>query len=530
MPGPALMAQDAENEPPRSPSMAAPAVVVTNAPVGSAAARAVMGRLTAQGPLAALVTGNAALPAGVRCLRVHPRATARNVAALRAAVRWLRGGGRLIVLRGAEAAGPLRGRMAEARWGRLVRELARVSRAPVVPAYVPVPGTLLARFWQLWLPARGVVQTGNSSGSVRFGEPLPARKLTGFDAEFEIGRYLRLRIGMLGASAQGRGVGPRHASAPRTEVAPGPDSETLATEIANLDASAHLLDSGPTSVYCAGAAEVPNVLREIGRLREVTFRAVGEGTGGNVDLDVYDEYYRHLFIWHRERREIVGGYRLGLADEILARFGKKGLYSHSLFRFRTRLIEQINPAIELGRSFVRPEYQREYTPLLLLWKGIAAFVLQHPRYRVLFGPVSISAEYETSSQQLLVDFLTINSRHSDLARHVRPKRPFRGARDAIWRRAGFTGINSIEDVSELIAQIEPDEKGVPVLLRQYLKLGGKILGFNVDDQFSDVLDGLIMVDLLEADRKVLARYLGREGAAQFHEWHRSRGTRAGAVS
>lgn len=502
---------------PPAPGPEAPRLIVTNAPAGSAQAGQLLGRIARSGPTAALVLGNARVPEGIEVFRTIARRPAYNARVLRAAVRWMRAGGHLAVLRGAEGAGPLRGRVVEARWGHLVRDLARLGRATVVPAYAPVPGSRLARFWQLWLPRRA--QRAARETDARLGEPIPVRKLADFDADFEVGRYLRLRIGMLGASAQGRGVGPRHAEAPRQPVAPGPDSANLEAEISALPQAAHLLESGDLAVHCAGAAQAPQVLREIGRLREITFRAVGEGTGGDVDLDVYDEYYLHLFIWNRRRQEIVGGYRLGQADHIVARFGRKGLYSHSLFRYSDHLLEQINPAIELGRSFVRPEYQREYAPLMLLWKGIARFIAQNPRYRVLFGPVSISAEYETSSQQLLVDFLTLNSPRHGLAREVHPRRPFRGSRRAIWRRARFAGIDSIEDVSELIAQIEPDEKGVPVLLRQYLKLGGKILGFNVDDQFSDVLDGLIMVDLLEADRRVVTRYLGQQGAEAFYGWH-----------
>jgi len=502
---------------------------VTNAPGGSTAAHALLQQFSDLGPLAVLVAGNVRVPGGVTAFRIQARATTRNVAVLRAAVRWLREGGRLVVLRGAEATAPLRGRVAEARWGALVRRLAHLGHALVVPAYVPVPGSRLARFWQLLLPPRAQHAPGGSDAP-RLGEPLSARKLAEFEADFDVGRCLRLRIGMLGASAQGRGVGHRQAAGARKPVAEGPGAAALRDEIAALDEDAHLLDASGYTVYCAPARHLPRVLREIGRLREITFRTVGEGTGGDVDLDIYDQYYYHLFIWSPQAQEIVGGYRLGLADDILSRFGKKGLYSHTLFRFKTRLIEQINPAIELGRSFVRPEYQRDYAPLMLLWKGIAGFVSRNPRYRVLFGPVSISADYETTSQQLLVDFLEANSSRRDLARQVHPRRPFRGQRRAIWRRARFAGIDSIEDVSELIAQIEPDDKGVPVLLRQYLKLGGKLLGFNVDDQFSDVLDGLIMVDLVETDQKALGRYMGREAVEAYQRWHREHPRRMKRVS
>ncbi len=464
--------------------------------------------------LAMLASDTDAVPAGVCVFHVDP--SRRNTVALRRCVRWLRSGGRLLVLRASLPRRALRSRVAQVRWGRLVRRLVRLGHAEVRPVYAGYPG---ARAPLRWLPG-GPRQRGEPE--VRTGEALPPRKLDGFEADFEAGRYLRLRIGMLGTSAQGRGVGPRHAGAGREPIAAAGDNGVLAAEVAALTRAELLLDHGPYSVYCAAAGRLPRGLREIGRLRELTFRAAGEGTGGDVDLDVHDAYYHHLFIWHRQRREIVGGYRLGLTDEILPRLGKRGLYSHTLFRFRTRLVEHLDPAIELGRSFVRPEYQREFQPLLLLWKGIAQFVVQQPHYTVLFGPVSISANYQTTSQQLLVDFLTRTRTRSDLARLVHPRRPFRGRRDAIWREADFAGIDSIDDLSELIGQIETDAKGVPVLLRQYLRLGGRLLGFNVDDQFSDVLDGLLMVDLLDADRRALRRYFGDDGLAAFDAHHRER--------
>ncbi|WP_181919479.1 GNAT family N-acetyltransferase [Alkalilimnicola ehrlichii] len=249
----------------------------------------------------------------------------------------------------------------------------------------------------------------------------------------------------------------------------------------------------------------------------MTFRATGEGTGRARDIDLFDSYYQHLFIWHNVRKEIVGAYRLGEADKIVARYGKKGLYTRSLFRFGRPLLAQLNPALELGRSFIRPEYQRSFTPLMLLWKGIGAYVADNPQYRVLFGPVSISADYQTVSRQLLVDFLTANSYLPELARFVRPRRPFR--QTMRHRNIALTIPTDAEQISQLLEQLEHDGKGMPVLLRQYLKLGGRVLGFSVDRAFANVLDGLIMVDLTETDPKVLARYMGRTKAAQFLAHH-----------
>jgi putative hemolysin len=254
-------------------------------------------------------------------------------------------------------------------------------------------------------------------------------------------------------------------------------------------------------------------------LRELTFRAAGEGTGRPSDVDLFDAYYLHLFVWDAQAEAIVGSYRMGLTDEILARYGKRGLYTQSLFRYGPRLLHTINPAIELGRSFVRAEYQRSFSALLLLWRGIGRFLLRSPHYAVLFGPVSISSSYAPLSRQLMVDYLEANNIEAELARHVRPRRPFRGRRPTVWDEVELANLKDIEDLSRAIARIEFDNKGVPILLKQYLKLGGRLLGFNADEQFSDALDGLIMVDLRASEPRVLARYMGEDGATAFLAHH-----------
>lgn len=295
-------------------------------------------------------------------------------------------------------------------------------------------------------------------------------------------------------------------------------SATLQTEIDALPPDQRLVQHGRFNVYCARADQIPRALQEIGRLRELTFRAVGEGTGRASDIDLFDAFYLHLFVWDVHTASIAGAYRLGLVDEILARYGKRGLYTHSLFRYRTRLLDSLSPAIELGRSFVRAEYQRSFAPLLLLWAGIGRFIERSPRYAVLFGAVSISARYAPASRRLIVEYLSAYRADARLARDVKPRRPFRDrARTA--PDAPLSAPGSLDELSRRIAQIEPDGKGVPVLLRQYLQLGGRLLGFTLDRAFADTLDGLIMVDVREVEEAVLARYMGKRGAAAFRAYH-----------
>jgi putative hemolysin len=283
-----------------------------------------------------------------------------------------------------------------------------------------------------------------------------------------------------------------------------------------------LVENSDLAVYVVKANETPCMLREIGRLREVTFRIAGEGTGKKRDLDRFDDYYSHVLLWHKTKRELVGAYRAGKTDEILADHGTNGLYTSTLFRYEERIFEKLGPALELGRSFVRPEYQRQYAPLLLLWKGIARLLAQ-TNTPVLFGAVSISNEYSKASREMIYRFFETGMRDDELAGMVEPRRPFRPAGLRPWDcRAMCAALRDIEDLSQPITDVEADGKGLPILLRQYAKIGGRLLGFNVDRKFSNVLDGLVVVDLRKTEASVLERYMGREGAAEFRRRHGSR--------
>jgi hypothetical protein len=271
-------------------------------------------------------------------------------------------------------------------------------------------------------------------------------------------------------------------------------------------------------VYCAPAFELPHVLPEIGRLREVAFRAVGEGTGRGVDLDRFDAHYWHLFAWDARQHAIAGAYRLGVTSEILPRHGAAGLYTRTLFDYDERLLAEIGPAVELGRSFVREEYQREFAPLLALWRGIGAFVARRPECRRVFGAVTISSRYDSLSRQLLVRFLSAAARRHEAARLVRPLRPLPSyPRGAAWLETAT--VTSLEGIAGLLAAIEPDGKTVPVLVRQYLNLHARLLAFSVDPAFGDALDGLMLADLMEVPRPMLNRLMGRDAAEAFLARH-----------
>jgi len=458
----------------------------------------------------------------------------RNHKSVKQAYQWVKDGGLLVVFPAGEVSHlQLRKRMiTDPEWKSLIARIVQREKAPVIPIrfqgnnskLFQLAGLIHPRLRTLMLP-REMLNKRQTTINLRVGEAIGYKSMEKMTNE-EIVRYLRLQTYLLGtektkelSSAQGNQAGQINLTAWNLPVASEQSAGLLQKQINTLPADQLLVKTGAMYVYIAEADQIPSVIQEIGRLRELTFRAVGEGTGKAVDLDLYDNYYQHLFIWDKEARMIVGSYRLGKTDEITKKYGKKGLYSHSLFKLKNNFINKISPALELGRSFVREEYQKSYLPLMLLWKGIGQFVVKNPDHHILFGAVSISDDYAPVSQQVLIDFLNANRFDHDLARDVKPRKKFKYKGDRHWQGSGYTEIDDLEQLSNLIMRVEGDQRGIPILLKQYLKLGGHLLGFNVDDQFNNVLDGLIVVDLREADPKALGRYMGKKEMQEFIAYH-----------
>jgi putative hemolysin len=404
-----------------------------------------------------------------------PDAAARSRAGLRAAHVWLRNGGALVVFPAGEVGHTwIDGSLVDSPWKTTFERLAQGTGARIVPAFIDGCNSRL--FY--------------AAGKLH---PWIRTALLGRELLNQRGRTIRVKIG---------------------------EHDEIASEIARLDQRACLVESGAFRVFCASADAIPSTLGEIGRLREIAFRSVGEGTGRCVDLDGFDRSYLHLFAWDGEKQQIVGGYRIGRSDVISNALGVRGLYTRTLFNYDQRFLTRLGaPALELGRSFVRVEYQKNYNALLLLWRGIAAFVAQNPQYRFLFGPVSISARYKDTSHAMLLEFLRQNHFDRDLADLVNAVTP---ARFALPDDRAVPG--SLDEVNRLVARAEHDGKGIPVLLRQYLKLNARLVAVNIDPDFGDAVDALMVVDLLAVGRGALDRYMGRDAAARYRAWHERTGS------
>jgi putative hemolysin len=487
-----------------------PVVVVANHPFGAMDA-VVLGDILASVRSDARVLGN-------------QESGRMTLSALKGSLRWLEGGGALGVFpSGAVSHLHMReAQVSDPPWHPVVAALARRTGATVVPVFFEGRNSMVFQLAGLIHPAlrtallpKEQLRRSHSKVAVRIGSPIGPDKIARYEDDPTLTEYLRWKTYLLRRreSPVRPRFKPRPVAVEAALVAPVP-GRLLAAEVERLPGQARLCELGDLQVFITEARPIPAVLREIGRLREVTFRAVGEGTGRACDLDRFDETYLHLFMWNKAKSEVVGSYRFGRVDELLAAHGGRGLYTSSLFKFRAGFLERLGPALELGRSFVRAEYQRKATSLALLWRGIGEFLVRNPAYKVLFGPVSISRDYHDLSRRLMIEYLEQNHAARDFTHLVKAKNPPRQRLDRGERRA-LALVRDPDDVSALVSEIEEDNKGMPVLLRHYLRLNARVLSFNVDPAFGHCTDGLILVDLRTADPKMLKRFMGDEGYAFY---------------
>lgn len=501
-----------------------PVVAVANHPFGLLEGAILAAVLTTIRPDVKIMTNQllSAVPEARRyCIFVDPfggpKAARANQRAMRDSIAWLNQGRLLAVFPAGEVAHlSLKERaITDPEWNRNIAGLIRCTRAAVLPIYFvganaaafQVLGLLHARV-RTALLVHELLNKSNRKVELRVGQPISPAKTIRYQDDVALIRYLRHRTFLL----ENRGAAGARPEIREAPACRGP-AEQMAAEVNALSPDRTLMETQQFQVLYAKAPEIPRVLHELGRLREIAFRRVGEGTGQAIDLDTFDSHYWQLFVWNPVMREVVGAYRLAQADEVVKRMGVKGLYTHQLFEWKSSFLDRINPALELGRSFVRPEYQRTPAPLLLLWRGIGQFLIRNPRYRMLFGPVSISADYNQTSRQLIARFLKAYHRSPELANMVSPRHPFPEHPSVLEQELIRTTMSDIEELSALVTDIDPERKGVPVLLRQYLKLGAEVVAFNVDPKFSNALDALIVLDLQKVPQHLLQRYLGNRSKA-----------------
>ena len=308
-------------------------------------------------------------------------------------------------------------------------------------------------------------------------------------------------------------INARPDGAPRLPIIADVPRELLLQDVGGLDADDRLLALGDYVVYCAAANKLPHVMQEIGRLREIAFRAVDEGTGRPLDLDGFDPHYHHLFVWNQASSEIVGAYRLAFTQELIAHRGVTSLYTHSLFEFDARLFERLGPSLEMGRSFVSPAWQGNTRIMRLLWAGIAVLLDRHPAIRHLFGPVSVSPQFSDVGKFLIMTALQLHHMDADLKKLVRPRNaPQNLAHQTSQQSAQrlteiSSGLADPNRLSKILQRIEHGLK-LPMLIKHYIELKGRFAGFSVDDAFNGTLDGLVFVRVADISPKMRTRLTG----------------------
>jgi len=276
-------------------------------------------------------------------------------------------------------------------------------------------------------------------------------------------------------------------------------SELFIKEVEKLrDNGKRLLATKNYEAYFAKAKEIPNLLHEIGRLREITFRDIGEGTNKAIDLDKYDKYYYHLFLWDKSTNVLVGAYRMGLGKDIFKRYGINGFYIHSLFRIEPELYGMMQDSMELGRAFVRKEYQQKPMPLFLLWKGIIHVTLRYPSYKYLMGGVSISNRFSEFSKSLMIEFMKSHYYDPYVAQYIRPKKEYKVKLKDADKDFVFDATQSdVRKFDKIIDELEPGVLRMPVLIKKYIKQNAKLVAFNVDPKFNNAIDGLLYIKVDE---------------------------------
>jgi putative hemolysin len=257
-----------------------------------------------------------------------------------------------------------------------------------------------------------------------------------------------------------------------------------------------LMESKNYEVFLATAEIIPNILHEIGRLREITFREVGEGTNKSIDLDDFDQHYQHLFLWDSLNNKMVGAYRMGLGVDIYKKYGIEGFYVQTLFRFEPEMYNMMSKTIDIGRAFIVKEYQQKPMPLFFLWKGIVHVTLRYPEHEYLTGGVSISNQFSNFSKSLMIEFMKSHYYDPYIAQYIHPKKEYKVKLKDADREFVFDATQAdLNKFDRVIDELEPGNLRMPVLIKKYIKQNAKLVAFNVDPKFNNAIDGLIFLKI-----------------------------------
>jgi len=396
-------------------------------------------------------------------------------------------------------------------WEEAAMKIIKKANVPVVPIYFHAKNSKL--FYRLAkmndtfrtakLPSEVLTQKDRLI-KVRIGNPISVGDQNEHESLADFTEFLRKKTYMLSNAFERKKL---LESIPKTlKIPKAPKKIAGAISVSVMEAELEilrthdmrLLSSKNYEVFLSQANFIPYILQEIGRLREITFREVGEGTNNSTDLDKFDSYYHHMFLWDNEAGKIAGAYRMGMGSLIFPRFGIDGFYLQDLFRFEPELYPMMSESIEMGRAFIIKEYQQRPMPLFLLWKGIVHTTLRYPEHRYLIGGVSISNKFSEFSKSLMIEFMKSNYYDPYVAQYINPKKEYKvKLKDADKDFVFDESEADLNKFDKIIDEVEPGSLRLPVLIKKYIKQNAKVVAFNVDPLFNNAVDGLMYIRIAD---------------------------------
>lgn len=396
-------------------------------------------------------------------------------------------------------------------WEVAAMKLVKKAEVPVVPIYFHAKNSKLFyrlakisdKFRTAKLPSELLTQKERLI-KVRIGNPISIKDQLEHESLDDFTEFLRKKTYVLSKPFQKKKLLeniPKKLKFPKLpkKIAGPVPVEVMEREIKELHRNdKRLLQSKNYEVYLAAAENIPNILQEIGRLREITFREVGEGTNKATDLDHFDAHYHHMFLWDNLEKCIAGAYRLGLGSKIYKKYGIDGFYTQSLFRFEPELYDMMSKSIEMGRTFIIKKYQQKPMPLFLLWKGIVHITLRFPEHRYLIGGVSISNKFSEFSKSLMIEFMKSHYYDPYVAQYITPKKEYKvKLKDADKDFIFDESKADLNKFDKIIDEVEPGALRLPVLIKKYIKQNAKVVAFNVDPLFNNAVDGLMYIRIAD---------------------------------
>jgi putative hemolysin len=414
-------------------------------------------------------------------------------------------------------------------------KLIKKAKVPVVPMYFHAKNSrifyslskLHPDLQTLMLPSE-MLRKQDKPVRIRIGKPVSPKIQEEYESVVELGDFLRKKVYMMKSYYDRRksiaelfklsNLPIKLPLKQEKEVVQNIIDETphdnILKDIENLNQKDKLLFKNANyEVYFTECDEIPSVMREIGRQRELTFRAIGEGTNLPFDLDEYDKHYHHLILWDSEAQKIAGAYRMALGSHVMAKYGIDGFYTSSLFEYDAELRPFFKKVIEMGRAYINLEYQQKPLPLFLLWRGIVHVCLRNPEHKFLMGGVSISNRFSDFSKSLMIEFMRSHYFDPAVAQYVHPKNDYKVRLKEKEKSLFLEGLeNDLNKFDKLIDDLEPGMR-LPVLIKKYIKQNARVIAFNVDPNFNDAIDGLMYIrisDLPESTIKPVLEELSEQ--------------------